>query len=244
MQNKITQAVILSAGLGTRLRPLTDTVPKAMLPLSGKPLLQWHIERLKSYGVSEFFINLFHLPDVILDYFGDGSRFGVKINYFREPEIRGTAGGIKDFERKLRGDFFVCYGDVFNQIDFKKMTDYFYSKSGVIGMTVIGGTDHPEDSDLVEVADDLMFLKIYPKPHQTMPLKYKAMNAAAFIFNERILKYIPANRYYEIDHQLLPDILLKGEKFYGYETSDYSKDIGTMERYRQVEEYISKNKIK
>ena len=240
MQSKITQAVLLSAGFGTRLRPLTDTTPKAMLPLGGKPLLLWHIERLKSYAVSEFFINLFHLPETIRDYFGDGSKFGVKINYYIEPEIRGTAGGIREFAGKLRGDFFVCYGDVFNQVDFKKMTEYFYSKPEIIGMTVAGETDHPEDSDLAEVAADGQFTKIYPKPHKDLPATYKAMNAAAFIFNERILKYIPANAYYEIDHELLPDIILKGEKFYGYETKDYIKDIGTLERYKQVEEYISK----
>lgn len=241
MQSKITQAVILCAGLGTRLRPLTDKVPKVMLPLGGKPLLQWHIKRLASYGVSEFFINLFHLPEVVQNYFGDGAKWGIKITYFLELEIRGTAGGIKDFNGKLHGDFFVCYGDVFNLVDFEKMAGYFYSKPDIIGTTIVGETDHPEDSDLVEVADDLRFLKIYPKPHKTISAKYKAMRAAAFIWNERILEYIPANAYYEIDHQLLPDIIGKGEKFYGYETEDYIKDIGTLERYKQVEEYISKN---
>lgn len=245
MQNKITQAVLLSAGLGTRLKPLTDQAPKVMLPVGGKPLLLWHIERLKSFGVLEFFVNLFHLPDVIRNYFADGSKWGVKINYcLEEPEIRGTAGGIKDFDGKLRGDFFVCYGDVFNRLDFKKMTEYFYSKSGIIGMTVVGETDHLDDSDLAEVAPDMRFLKIYPKPHKTLPLKYKAMTAAAFIFNERVLKYIPARTYYEIDHQLLPKVLSRGEKFYGYETSDYIKDIGTTERYTAVEEYVSTNLVK
>ncbi len=241
MQNKITQAVILSAGLGTRLRPLTDSVPKAMLPLGSKPLLQWHIERLKSYGVSEFFVNLFHLPKVVQDYFGDGFKWGVKINYCLEPEIRGTAGGVKNFQGGLRGDFFVCYGDVFNILDFGKMEEVFYARPGIIGMTVVGDTDHKEDSDLVEVADDLRFIKIHSKPHNILPAEYKAMRAAAFIFNERILKYIPADTYYEIDHQLLPDVIAKGEKFYGYETNDYIKDIGTMERYEAVEKYLKKH---
>ncbi len=242
MQNKITQAVLLSAGLGTRLLPLTEDVPKVMLPIGGKPLLEWHIERLKSFGVSEFFINLFYLPEVVRNYFEDGSRWGVHIDYcLEEPAIRGTAGGVKDFEGKLRGDFFVCYGDVFSRVDLGKMRDAFYSRPGAVGMTVVGDTDHPEDSDLVEVADDVRFIKIHPKPHSALPSRYKAMRAAAFIFNERILGYIPANAYYEIDHQLLPDVLSKGEKFYGYETKEYLKDIGTMERYKQVEEYVSKN---
>jgi len=240
MQNKIKQAVILSAGFGTRLRPMTDGIPKVMVPFFNKPLLQWHIEQFKKYGVEEFFINLFYLPEVIKSHFGDGSKFGVKINYFLEgPEILGTAGGIKDFEGKLTGDFFVIYGDVFSLVDYSKMAKSFYEKEGTIGMELVGDTDHPYDSDLAEVNDNLRFLKIYPKPHKELPKKYKSMRGI-YIFNEKLLKYIPENKYYEIDHNLLPDILARGENFYGYETKDFLKDIGTMERYREVENYLSK----
>ncbi len=238
MQNKIKQAVILSAGFGTRLKPLTDNIPKGMVPFSGKPLLQWHIEQFKRHGVEEFFINLFYLPEVIKNHFRDGSKFGVKINYFlEEPDVLGTAGGIKDFQGKLHGDFFVIYGDVFSLVDYSKMTDAFYEKENPIGMELVGDTDHPHDSDLAEVDSNLRFLKIYPKPHKELPPKYKSMRGV-YIFNERILKYIPENKYYEIDHNLLPDVLEKGEKFYGYESGDYLKDIGTIERYNAVQKYI------
>ncbi len=239
MQNSITQAVILSAGLGTRLRPLTDGLPKVMLPFGGKPLLQWHMERLKKYGVKEFFINLHHLPDMIKNYFGDGSKLGVKITYAFEPEILGTAGGVKNFEGKLKDDFFVIYGDVFSLIDYSKMAAAYLARPGIIGMEVVGDTDHPQDSDLVEVAEDLKFLKIYPKPHKELPPRYKSMRAAAFIFKERILEYIPRGKYYEIDHELLPDVLAKGESVYGYECGEFIKDIGTPERYKRVQVYIS-----
>lgn len=86
MQNKITQAVLLSAGLGTRMRALTEkmNIPKVMTPLLGKPLLEWHIEALKKYRITEFFINLHYLPDAIQSYFGDGSKWGVKITYALE----------------------------------------------------------------------------------------------------------------------------------------------------------------
>ncbi len=239
MQNKIEQAVILSAGLGTRLRPMTDSIPKVMVPFSNKPLLQWHIEQFKKHGVEEFFINLFYLPEVVKNHFGDGSKFGVKINYFLEqPEILGTAGGVKDFEGELHGNFFVIYGDVFSLVDYSKMASAFYKKENPIGMELVGDTDHPHDSDLVEVDDGLRFLKIYPKPHKEIPAKYKSMRGV-YILNEKILKYIPKNRYYEIDHNLLPDILEKGEKFYGYECADYLKDIGTPERYKMIEEYLN-----
>lgn len=240
----ITQAVILSAGLGTRLREVTgDAIPKVMVLLLGKPILEWHIERLKAHGVKEFFVNLFYLPDAIKNYFGDGSKWGVTINYcLEEPEIRGTAGGVKDFGGKLTGNFFVIYGDVYNEIDYAKMEAAFAAHKGIIAMTTVGENDHPWDSDLVEVADDGRFLKIHPKPHKELPEKYKAMRAAVFIFNEKIFPYIPEKTYYEIDRELLPAVMAKGEVVYGYEPSkeEFIKDIGTPERYRAVEEYLKK----
>src|SRR5271156_792666 len=102
----IKQAVILAAGLGTRLKPYTDTMPKPMIPILGKPMLQWHVEQFKKHGVTEFFFNLHYLPEVIKNYFGDGSKFGVKIHYFAEQEPLGTAGAIKEFESQLNDEVF------------------------------------------------------------------------------------------------------------------------------------------
>ncbi|MEK7507750.1 MAG: nucleotidyltransferase family protein [Patescibacteria group bacterium] len=237
---KVTQAVILSAGLGTRLRPLTDNIPKVMVPLSGKPLLEHHILQFKKYGVSEFFINVHYLPTVITNYFRDGSKWGVKIVYHVEGKILGTAGGVKGFERQLDESFFVVYGDMFSLVDYSKMSETFREKpADALGMMIVGENDHPQDSDLVEVSDDLKFLKIYSKPHRELPEKRKSMDAV-FVLRKKILNFVPAGTYYEIDHQLLPDIVNRGEKFYGYETTDYLLDIGTMERYKKVAEYVKK----
>jgi mannose-1-phosphate guanylyltransferase/phosphomannomutase len=237
------QAVVLSAGLGTRLQPITDNIPKAMVPFGGKPLLQWHIEQFKKHGVKEFFINLHHLPDIIKNYFGDGSKFGVKITYSFEPEILGTAGGIKQFEPYLGENFFVIYGDMFSLVDYSKMAEEFTEKPDAVGMVVVGRNDHPRDSDLVGVDKNLKFLKIYTKPHgyKKLPDNFRTMDAV-FILKNNILKYIPVGKYYEIDHELLPAVLAEGRNFYGYETSDYLKDIGTIERYNEVEEYLKKKK--
>ncbi|MEK7075434.1 MAG: nucleotidyltransferase family protein, partial [Patescibacteria group bacterium] len=202
MKNRITQAVILSAGFGTRLKPITDKIPKVMAPFSGKPLLQWHIEQLKKHGVEEFFINLFYLPEVVKNHFGDGSKFGIKINYFLEkPEILGTAGGIKDFDGKLKDNFFVVYGDVFSLLDYTKMAENFIEKQdNPIGMTIVGFNDHPHDSDIAQVDENLKFIKVYPKPNKELPPNWRVMRTT-FIFNERILPHIPQGEYYEIDHQ-------------------------------------------
>ncbi len=234
------QAVILSAGLGTRLRPITDTIPKVMIPIAGKPLLEHNIEQFKKYGVEEFFINLHYLPEIVKEYFGDGSKWGVKINYHLEPEILGTAGGVKSFESLLDDKFFVIYGDVFSLVDYSKYYDYWETKPNAIGVQRVGDTANPQDKDLVEVDDELRFVKIHAKPHKELPQNYKGMRGI-FIFKKRILDYVPANTYYEIGNQLLPDILAKSEKFYGYECDDYSVGIDTLEAYKRANEKYASN---
>lgn len=235
------QALILSAGVGKRLKPFTNSLPKVMVPIGSRPLLEHHLEQFKKHGIRDFLINLHHLPEKITEYFGDGSKWGVKIIYKYEPEILGTAGGIKNFEEEIKDDFFVIYGDIFSLVDYSKMVQVFDKKTDAIGMELVGDTDHPFDSDLAEIDENLRFLKIYQKPHRELPKNYKSMRGI-YIFNKKILNYIPARKYYEIDHHLLPDILKKDEKFYGYRTSDFLKDIGTPERYRQVEDFLAKQK--
>lgn len=238
----IIQVVILSAGLGTRLRPYTDNIPKVMMPFLGKPLLEYHIEHFKRHGISDFFVNLHYLPDTITDYFGDGSKWGARIRYGYEPEILGTAGGVKQFESDLDDHFFVAYGDMWSEIDYAKMTEAYFKKDDVACMTVVGENDHPQDSDLVETDDRLKFLKLHPKPHkEPIPAGAKSLDAM-YILNKKILRHMPAGEYWEIDHRLLPDALAASDAIYGYETKDFLYDIGTIERYRMVEERLKNKK--
>ena len=234
----IRQAVILAAGFGSRLRPLTDSVPKAMVPLAGKPLLEHHVDRFRAHGVRELFVNLHYLPDVIPAHFGDGGNWGVRMEYAREAEIRGTAGGVKNFETALDPEFFVIYGDVYSRLDYTAMAGAFRRHPGAMGMELIGTTDHPHDSDLVEVGEDLRFLKIHPKPHRSLPERYHSMRGV-FILRREILSAVPPGGYCEIDHQLLPGVLERGGEFYGHLSADYTRDLGTLERYREVEAYVA-----
>ena len=241
MSAEISQAVILSAGLGTRLRPLTSTMPKVMVPLAGKPLLEHHIERLKQFGVSEFFINLHYLPDAITKHFGDGSRWGVKIHYALEPEIRGTAGGIKNFAGALSDVFFVLYGDTFYKIHYDRLQEFYFSKKDAIGTGTIRKTDHPQDSDLAVLDDDSRVREFLVKPHKELPPDCWGMSAP-YIFSDKILEYIPKNAYYEIDHHLVPDLLRRGHAYYAYKLGEdeFRKDIGTPERYQEAQEYVKR----
>ena len=255
----IKQAIILCAGLGTRLRPLTDTTPKPMLPLLGKPMLEWNIEQFKRHGVSEFFINLHYLPEVIKNYFNDGSKWGVKIHYHLEPEIRGTAGGVKGFstgggslstgqagssggEYNLGDTFYLIYGDMLSLVDYSKMAESFWAKDDPIGMQRTKKTDDYADADVAEVDENLKFIKIHPKPHTEKYINAHRMRGV-FIFKKEILSYIPEDQAYEIGKQLLPSVVDQGKNFYGYECNEYSKGIDTIDKYQEVEEYLKSKQI-
>lgn len=237
---QIKQAVILCAGLGTRLRPLTNTMPKPMIPLLGKPLLEWNIEQFKKHGVNEFFINLHYLPEVIQNYFGDGKKWGVKIHYFLEEKILGTAGGVKNFTEQLDDVFFLIYGDMLSLVDYEKMEQAFFTKPDAIGMQRMQKTEEYVDADVAELGLDGVFLKIHPKPHTEKYLNAYRMRGV-FILKKEILNYVPEDTFYEISKQLLPDVLHRKKKCYAYECGEYSKGIDTMKKYQEVEEYIKKN---
>ena len=239
MQNKkINQAVILSAGLGTRLRPITDKMPKVMIPIHEKPLLYRNIEQFKKFGVREFFINLHYFSDVIVDYFKNGSGLGIKINYFFEPVLLGTAGGLKNFENQLDEEFFLIYGDILSLVNYDKLHSFFKDKKSAIGVQRLA-SGFREDADLVTIDKGGKFLRIYPKPH-IAPRENSYTMRGIFILNKRILSFIPKNSYFEIGRDLLPKVLEVGEDFYGYECLDYSKGIDTISKYKEVEEYYKK----
>jgi len=246
MAHNITQAVLLSAGFGTRIRSLFPDIPKVMAPLLGKPLLEWHIEELKKHGVTEFFINLHYKPEIIRDHFGDGSKWGVKITYaMEEPEILGTAGGVKNFDDMLKGDFFVLYADTFYKMDYGKLTDFYASLKDPVGIATVRRTDHPMDSDLAIIDANNRITEFRLKPHKELPKDYWG-SSAPYIFSAKILEYIPAKTYYEIDHNLVPDLLGRGYAYYAYplKEGEFRKDVGTPERYKEVEEYLKKQSQK
>lgn len=238
----IRQTVIAAGGLGTRLRPLTNAIPKVMIPLAGKPLLEHHVEQFKRHGVREFFFTIHYLPKVIMHHFGDGSRWGVKINYFLEKEPLGSGGGLKQFADQLDDHYFFIWGDTFSLVDYTKMQSVFFQHPGAIGMQRVVSTENYADDDVADVTADLLFEKIHPKPRAYQPLNPHRLRGV-FIFHKKVFAYIPAGQVYDLNKQLLPELIRRGEKFYGYLCDDYSKGIDTMEKYREVEEYLRRSQI-
>ena len=236
------QAVILSAGEGTRLRPLTNTLPKVMVPIQGKPLLQWHIEHVRKFGIREILINLHYLPNIITDYFKDGEKFGVKIIYSYEEKLLGSGGALLPFKRYITDTFFLLYGDVFTNININKLEKFHRGKKAEVSI-VVRKTDHPKDSDLVAFSDELRVINFYFKPHEKLPTTMYGL-AAIYMFDPTVLQLLPQQSPYDLARDFLPKIYKDNRAIFCYNTEAFIKDIGTESRYNHVLELLKNDYFK
>lgn len=243
------KSFILSAGSGARLQPLTHRLPKVMVEVGGKPVLEHLILLCKQYGVNEVIINLHHLPEKITAYFGDGSKWGVSIAYSHEKKLMGSAGALKRAEHLLAGEtFFVLNGDVLTNVDLRDMLA-FHRRKGGSGTIFVHKTNHPYDSDLVEYEKDFLVRRFFRiKPSQTSAKEGNSVQhvskTGTHIFEPRVLDFIPDGEEYSLEKQLIPDLLKKAEKLYAYYSDAYSKDMGTPERLEQVRRDYEAGKTK
>ena len=236
------KAVILAGGRATRMGVLAKEIPKPMLQIGDKPLLEHQIDVLKRYGITDIILITGHLSEVIEDYFGDGSKFGVNIEYYVEKKPLGTTGGIKEIEDKLTEDFIVIYGDVMFDIDLSRIID-FHNKKSAFATLMVHPNDHPHDSDLIEVDPDGRIIRFHPKPHDPERYYKNLVNAAIYVLNPRINDYIEKGVKSDFGRNIFPAIVGK-ERFFGYNTAEYLKDMGTPERLKDVEKDYSDGKIR
>lgn len=226
------KAVVLCAGEGTRLRPLTDELPKPLLPVGGRPLLGWNLEVLASAGVEEVLINLHHKPQRVVAYVGDGSRFGVSVRYFFEDELLGTAGALDPMREQLRETFIVVYGDVvLNDFPFRDLSRFHREHPG-IGTVVLQHTDRPGDCDIAELDRDGRIVAWHPAPGD---LRYGDLgNAAVYLLEPRILAYLPRGARWDFVRDLFPRAIAAGETLWGFISPVELLDIGTPERLEEA----------
>lgn len=234
------QLVIIAGGKGTRLG-LKD-IPKPMVQMGNKPLLEHQIEFAKKYGVDEVFILSGHLSYVIEDYFKDGSDFGIKIHHVVEPYPLGTAGSLKLLEGKLDDRFLVFYGDVVMDFDIDSFIN-FDKQYNSIGTTIVHPNDHPYDSDLLEVDDNNKVTKVLPKPHEEGKYYQNLVNAAVYIFSSKIFDYIDEGISQDFGKHILPKIVENGELLIAYKTPEYIKDMGTNDRFEVVKNDLLSGKV-
>lgn len=230
------QAVIMAGGKGTRLRSVTgDALPKPMVPVAGKPLLQWQIETLREENVDDIILVVGYLGHVISSYFGDGKELGVHITYFQETEQLGTAGALPLLAELLEDDFFLIFGDVLFQVDLARMMVFHKSKQAAVTLFV-HPNNHPYDSDVVQTESDDSVVKFYSK-NEPRDFWYKnRVNAGMYVLNKNVCSRIPADsKKHDLEKDVLIPLVSEGRTVFAYNSPEYIKDIGTPERVQEAE---------
>ncbi|MFH0925267.1 MAG: NDP-sugar synthase [bacterium] len=226
------KAMILAAGYGTRLRPLTENMPKAIIPVANTPLIKYNLLLLKKYGIEEVIINIHYLSDLIKGLLGDGSNLEMKISYSYEPEILGTAGGIKKVEDFLKGEsFLVINSDILVDIDLQEVIDFHYQKKAMVTM-VLRKNNSPDQYGAIEVDSAGIVRQFLGKLNwEGEPLR-KMMFTGIHILQPAVLNYITPNMFVSISDQTYPQIISAGKLIYGYlMNKGYWQDVGTPKRY-------------
>lgn len=223
------KTVILAGGKGLRMRPLTNKMPKPMLPINGRPILEHQIMLLKKSGVKDIIICGCYLFDKIKSYFRDGKKFGVRIKYIKEKKPLGTGGAIKNAEKYIDGAFLVLCGDVMMNINIKRFIHFHKERKGIATL-LLHHSDHPEDSSVVEIDKNNKVIKLWPKGQG--PTGLDLTKSSLYVLEKRVLQFMPKKRHC-LEDDILPELIGK-ENVFGFVTNEFVKDIGTIERYEKV----------
>jgi len=229
------QTVIMAGGKGTRAASIAADIPKPMIPICGKPILEHQINCLKENGLTDIILVIGHLGRHITDYFGDGSRFGCNISYFTETEPLGTAGALYKLEN-LSDDFLLLNGDVIFDMDFSRMLSFHKEKKAHVTLAVHPNS-HPFDSALIIADNDNKVIGWLNKEDERTWYKNQ-VNAGVHILSKDFLKCClqtrpQAGEKVDLDRDMLKSSI-SGGKIFAYSTPEYIKDMGTPERYAQV----------
>jgi len=226
------KAVILVGGLGTRLRPLTINTSKAMMPVLNTPFLEYVIRRLGHNNITEIVLAISHLAQPIKGYFGDGSRLGVSLSYTVEETALGTAGAVKNTEKYLGGAFLVLNGDIFTDLDLTAMMDFHRQKQSLATIALTPVED-PTSYGLIDTDAQGRITRFLEKPGWEQ-VTTNMINAGTYILEPEVLSSIPPQTNFSFEHDVFPPLLKRGEPIYAFPSSCYWMDIGTPEKYRQL----------
>lgn len=238
------KAMVLAAGEGTRLRPLTLETPKVLLPVGGRPLILHILEWLKKHGISEVAINLYYLGEKIRDYLGDGSRFGMRLVYSWEERLLGTAGALRRMVSFFDTTFAVVYGDVLTNLDLSKMADFHRERRSFATLAIYEVAD-TRDKGIVRMDEGGRIWEFVERPPPGSEPGNLA-NGGIYILERKVLGHIPEEGYCDFAYDLFPRFLKLGLPLYGFPLAphEYLIDIGTPQGYARAEEIVKAGKVK
>lgn len=234
------KAFILAAGAGTRLRPLTFELPKPMIPLVNKPVLEHTIDNLKRHNISSIMMNLHTLPDLITNYFVDGKKFGVDISYSKEETLLGTAGGLKKCKNFFDSTFVVMSGDGLSDVDLTSAIEFHKKKKSVATMVLkkvetqfaYGITLTNRFNKIIDFVEKPSWGSVFSD----------TVNTGIYIFEPEIFRYIP-DGFYDFGKDLWPKLLKLNKPIFAYIMNGHWTDIGNIDEYKQGTKDILDGKI-
>lgn len=231
--NKTIKAMVMAAGMGSRLEPLTLMFPKPLIPVMNRPLMDIILGQLRDIGVSEVISNTYYLADQIIDRYKENN-LGIKFNYIKEDELSGTAGGVKkcQFFFDEGQDFIVLSGDVLTTADIQKGIE-LHKKSGAIA--TIGVKQIPQELVShfgVVVTDENGYITEFQEKPSLNEAKSNLINTGIYIFNYKIFDYIPEGTFYDFAKNVFPKLLAE-KQINVFDINEYWNDIGTIEQYKQ-----------
>ena len=244
------QAIILAGGAGTRLRERLGDLPKPMIHIAGKPLLEHQVELCRRFGFTDLVFFVHYRANLIEKHFGDGSKWGVTIRCVLEKEPLGTAGAVLEGFGTLADRFVVLYGDTMVNVDLDRIWKA-HEQAGVEATLLLHPNDHPLDSDLVEVEGGSRVTAFHNRPHPAGVWRQNLVNAGLYVIEKRALAPFRAARsspeasapLLDFGKDIFPEMLRSGGKLLGYNSPEFIKDIGKPERYDRVCEQFANGTI-
>tara|TARA_Y100000034_G_scaffold133699_1_gene199921 strand:+ start:1103 stop:1855 length:753 start_codon:yes stop_codon:yes gene_type:complete len=245
------KAIILCAGKGERLMPLTENIPKPMVLIDNKPVLEYLIKLCKKHNITEIAINTSYFPEKIKEYFGNGEKFGVKLTYSFEQELLGTSGSLNNFKYFFNQEpFFVIYGDNITNLNLTEMLNYHKSKNAFATLYLYKENviDDKTSIGCVVVDENNKIKEIIENPTEedrirltNIPDERKLINTGVYILDPSILDFIP-KEYSDFMKNIFPG-LLNTKDFYGFQQDCYFKEVGQMQRYLQAKIALESGKV-
>ena len=240
------KALITAGGLGSRISKTGFDIPKSMIEISGKPMIQYQIESLKKQGFNEIIITVGYLADEIINYFQDGKNLNVKISYYREENPLGTAGAILYLKDQLTDDFILFDGDLIYDIDINayiKKHSQYKKKYDALASIITHSNDHPFDSSVIEADENGRVVKWHNREDNRDGVLDNNVNSGIHILSKSLFDNFKRGIKLDLDREILKPLVKTG-KLFSYRTEEYIREIGIPERIKIAENDLKIGKIK
>lgn len=236
----MTKIIVVAGGLATRMKPITEEIPKCLIDINGIPLMEHQLKFFKKKGYEEIIFCVAHLAEKVKEYFEDGSKWDMKVSYIQETEqLMGTAGSVKLVSDQIGDDedFIVYYGDNLTSMDFDKLMAFHKEKGGAATIVMRPLPEGYKSSSVITLDDNQKITVFLEKPPMEEIEKYKDekryINSGIYVFKKSVLDQIPEGEKYDFAKQLFPKLMEGSEGMYGYATEEFFREIGRVEKYEK-----------